>query len=238
MSGLVARLDRVLYPEFERNWDDQLFRERILAHLRPSSTVLDLGAGAGIVEQMNFKGHAARVCGVDLDQRVTSNPMLDEGRVSDAGGIPYSDASFDVVFSDNVVEHLSDPLAVFREVHRVLKPGGVFLFKTPNKHHYMPLIARLTPHRFHQFVNRLRGRAEVDTFPTLYRANSAGAARLVGEAAGLIVERLERVEGRPEYLRIAWPAYLVGALYERVVNATDLLAPLRILLIAQLCKPA
>jgi len=238
MSGLVARLDRVLYPEFERNWDDQLFRERILAHLRPSSTVLDLGAGAGIVEQMNFKGHAARVCGVDLDQRVTSNPMLDEGRVSDAGGIPYSDASFDVVFSDNVVEHLSDPLAVFREVHRVLKPGGVFLFKTPNKHHYMPLIARLTPHRFHQFVNRLRGRAEVDTFPTLYRANSAGAARLVGEAAGLIVERLERVEGRPEYLRIAWPAYLVGALYERVVNATDLLAPLRILLIAQLRKPA
>lgn len=238
MSGFVARLDRVLYPEFERNWDDQLFRERILAHLRPSSTVLDLGAGAGIVEQMNFKGHAARVCGVDLDQRVTSNPMLDEGRVSDAGGIPYSDASFDVVFSDNVVEHLSDPLAVFREVHRVLKPGGVFLFKTPNKHHYMPLIARLTPHRFHQFVNRLRGRAEVDTFPTLYRANSAGAARLVGEAAGLIVERLERVEGRPEYLRIAWPAYLVGALYERVVNATDLLAPLRILLIAQLRKPA
>ena len=221
MSGFVARLDRVLYPEFERNWDDQLFRERILAHLRPSSTVLDLGAGAGIVEQMNFKGHAARVCGVDLDQRVTSNPMLDEGRVSDAGGIPYSDASFDVVFSDNVVEHLSDPLAVFREVHRVLKPGGVFLFKTPNKHHYMPLIARLTPHRFHQFVNRLRGRAEVDTFPTLYRANSAGAARLVGEAAGLIVERLERVEGRPEYLRIAWPAYLVGALYERVVNATE-----------------
>ena len=36
MSGFVARLDRVLYPEFERNWDDQLFRERILAHLRPS----------------------------------------------------------------------------------------------------------------------------------------------------------------------------------------------------------
>ena len=238
MSGLVARLDRVLYPGYERNWDDQLFRERILAHLRPSSTVLDLGAGAGIVEQMNFKGHAARVCGVDLDQRVTSNPMLDEGRVSDAGGIPYPDASFDVVFSDNVVEHLSDPLAVFREVHRVLKLGGVFLFKTPNKHHYMPLIARLTPHRFHQFVNRLRGRAEVDTFPTLYRANSAGAARRVAESAGLVVERLVRVEGRPEYLRIAWPAYLVGALYERVVNATDFLAPLRILLIAQLRKPA
>lgn len=238
MSGLVARLDRVLYPGFERNWDDQLFRERILAHLRPSSTVLDLGAGAGIVEQMNFQGHAARVCGVDLDQRVTRNPMLDEGRVSDAGGIPYSDASFDVVFADNVVEHLSDPLAVFREVHRVLKPGGVFLFKTPNKHHYMPLIARLTPLRFHQFVNRLRGRAEADTFPTLYRANSAGAARRVAESAGLVVERLERVEGRPEYLRIAWPAYLVGALYERVVNAADLLAPLRILLIAQLRKPA
>ncbi|MEI2780661.1 MAG: hypothetical protein V9H25_05130 [Candidatus Competibacter sp.] len=45
--------------------------------------------------------------------------------------------------------------SVFREVARVLKRGGVFLFKTPNKTHYMPTIARLTPHRFHQFVNRI-----------------------------------------------------------------------------------
>ena len=101
-----------------------------------------------------------------------SNPFLDEGRVSDAGGILYPDDSFDLVFSDNVLEHLAELQKVFIEVARALKPDGVFMFKTPNKWHYMPAIARVTPHWFHQFINYLRGRAEVDTFPTLYRANT------------------------------------------------------------------
>jgi 2-polyprenyl-3-methyl-5-hydroxy-6-metoxy-1,4-benzoquinol methylase len=89
MNSLVTRIDRICYSAFKRNWDDQHFRERILLHLRPDAAVLDLGAGAGIVEQMNFKGLAASVCGVDLDPRVVHNPMLDEGRVANADGIPY-----------------------------------------------------------------------------------------------------------------------------------------------------
>lgn len=198
--------------------------------------VLDLGAGAGIVREMNFKGLAGKVCGVDLDERVTTNPMLDEGKVSDAGRIPYPDETFDVVFADNVMEHLADPSAVLAEVRRVLKPGGVFLFKTPNKTHYMPTIARLTPHWFHQLVNRLRGRAEVDTFPTLYRANTKRAVQRLANSAGFAVASIDRIEGRPEYLRIAWPAYLLGAAYERLVNSTEALAAFRILLIAELRK--
>ncbi len=236
MSKFVQKLDGALYSEYKRNWDDQLFRERILKKINPSAVVLDLGAGAGIVEAMNFKGLAARVCGVDLDPRVATNSMLDEGRVSDAGEIPYDDETFDLVFSDNVVEHLSDPVAVFSEVRRVLRPGGAFLFKTPNKWHYMPLIARLTPHRFHQFINRMRGRAEVDTFPTIYRANSSRAVARVAKQAGLRIESIERIEGRPEYLRMFWSTYLLGAAYERIVNTTDAFAGFRILLIAELKK--
>src|SRR5690606_30037167 len=143
-------------PGYGDNWDDLLFRERRLRHIDARSVVLDLGAGAGIVAQMTFKGLASRICGVDLDARVTENPMHDEGQVADAGGMPSPDRTFDVVFADIVVEHLSEPVQVFLEVTPVLKPGGVFLFKTPNRTHYMPLVARLTPHRFHQFVNRLR----------------------------------------------------------------------------------
>ncbi len=237
MSPLGIWIDRAFYSRFQRNWDDQLFRERIVSYLNLDAAVLDLGAGAGIVEQMNFRGLAASVCGVDLDPRVVANPMLDEGRVANADGIPYEDARFDVVFSDNVLEHLDDPLQVFREVARVLKPGGVFLFKTPNKWHYMPTIARLTPHGFHQYVNRLRGRAEVDTFPTRYRANCLGDIKRLAAEAGLLVERVERIEGRPEYLRMTWPTYLVGLAYERLVNSAEMFAPLRILLVGQLRKP-
>lgn len=236
MARIRDWIDKTWYSGFQKNWDDRIFRERILAHIGPESVVLDLGAGSGIVEQMNFRGLAKCICGVDLDPRVVTNPMLDDGRVADAGGIPYEDGLFDVVFSDNVLEHLDEPLEVFKEVVRVLKPGGRFLFKTPNKWHYMPSIARLTPHSFHQFVNRLRGRAEVDTFPTRYRANTKGDVQKLAEQAGMVVEDLERVEGRPEYLRMAWPTYLVGVLYERIVNAMELFSPFRILLIGQLRK--
>jgi SAM-dependent methyltransferase len=236
MGNWTNWIDKNWYAAYAKNWDDSLFRERILAHIKPDSVVLDLGAGAGIVAQMNFRGLAKKVCGVDLDPRVVENPMLDEGRVSDAGGIPYGDGLFDVVFSDNVFEHLDNPLMVYKEVARVLKPGGVLLFKTPNKWHYMPTIARVTPHRFHQFVNRLRGRAEVDTFPTRYRTNTKGDVVHLADRAGFSVERIERIEGRPEYLRMTWPTYLVGLIYERIVNSTSLLAPLRILLVGTLRK--
>jgi SAM-dependent methyltransferase len=237
MGALIHWMDQAWYPQFQNNWDDQILRERILAQLTPESMVLDLGAGAGIVEQMNFHGLAKRLCGIDLDSRVVNNRMLDEGRVADARKIPYEDGQFEVVFADNVLEHLEAPLSVFREVARVLKPGGVFLFKTPNKWHYMPAIARLTPHGFHRYVNRLRGRAEADTFPTRYRANTKGAIIRLANDAGLAIERLERIEGRPEYLRMTGVTYLFGVAYERLVNATEALTPFRILLIGTLRKP-
>jgi hypothetical protein len=53
----------------------------------------------------------------------------------------------------------------------------------------------------------------------------------------LAVERVDRVEGRPEYLRVTAPTYLAGWLYERLVNTVPVLAPFRIRLIAVLCKP-
>ena len=236
MSSAIGWLDTKLYPSYASNWDDHLFREKILAHIQPESVVLDLGAGAGIVSQMNFRGLPAQMCGVDLDPRVVDNPMLDEGRVANVAGIPYEDSRFDVVFSDNVLEHLEEPLQVFREVSRVLKPGGVFLFKTPNKYHYMPVIARLTPHAFHQYINRLRGRAEVDTFPTRYHANTRGDLIRLATESGMIVEQIELMEGRPEYMRMIWPFYLVGIAYERLVNTSELFAILRILLVGSLRK--
>jgi SAM-dependent methyltransferase len=235
--SLVQAIDQKFYPEFQKNWDDQKFRQRVLDVLNPELQLLDLGAGAGIVTAMNFRGLAKQVCGVDLDPRVAANPFLDEGKMANADAIPYPDASFDIVIADNVMEHLDRPGEVFREIFRVLRPGGKLLFKTPNRTHYMPLIARITPYRFHRWINRLRGRHETDTFPTRYLCNAPSQISRLAASAGLMVERIELIEGRPEYLRISTPTYLLGIAYERLVNALPMLAPFRILIIATLSKP-
>ena len=48
MGRMTRWMDERLYRDYRDNWDDWLFRDRILAELTPESVVLDLGAGAGI----------------------------------------------------------------------------------------------------------------------------------------------------------------------------------------------
>jgi len=187
---------------------------------------------------MNFHAKAKRVCGVDPDERVVDNPYLDEGIVAFGENVPYEDESFDLIFADNVLEHLPDPEKVFNEVKRLPKPGGVFLAKTPNKRHYMPLIARLTPHWFHQRVNKWRGRDETDVFPTKYLANSPERIQELADLTGLKVQKIELIEGRPEYLRMSAITYLLGWIYEQLVNRIEHLVKFRILLVVELYKPA
>ena len=150
MSKLTDWMDRTLYPGHGDRWDDTALRATLDLYVEPSDRVLDVGAGAGIIEQLRLKGHVAEVCGVDPDERIVDNPHLDQARVGVGEQIPYGDGEFDLAFANNVLEHLADPVSVFGEVGRVLRPGGRFVAKTPNRFHYIPLASALTPHRFHQ----------------------------------------------------------------------------------------
>ncbi len=234
----VAWLDRRLYPGVDGHWDDALLRDEIVSVLRPEHRLLDLGAGAGILPEMCFKGEAASVCGLDPDPRVALNPHLDEARIGRGEAIPWPAESFDVVVADNVLEHLDRPERVLCEVARVLRPGGVFVAKTPNRRHYVPLFARATPHSFHRLVNRWRGRKDADTFATRYRANTPEEIAALAARAGLRVRGIRLVEGRPEYLRLNPLTYLAGWAWERAVNAFHALERFRVVLLVVLEKPS
>lgn len=236
MSALTRWMDSRLYPNHGNNWDDELFRQRLLQHIRAETRCLDFGCGRGNVKQMNFRGIAGWVAGIDPEKAVFENPHIDEGRLLDleAMRIPYADASFDLVFADNVMEHVADPPATLAEIRRVLKPGGRFLAKTPNKWHYMPIIARLTPTGFHRFYNRLRGRNAIDTFPTLYRSNTEADVHRIAQASGMVLRRVDFIEGRPEYLRVFALTYVFGWLYERLVNSMPALSVLRCVMVFEL----
>ena len=109
----------------------------------------------------------------DMDA-LRANRVLSH-RVRAAGeSLPFGDASFDLVASAWVLEHLDNPGLVFSEIARVLRPRGRFVFLTPNAWNYNAWMIRAVPNRLHQtFTRRLYGRGEGDTYPVRYRANSA-----------------------------------------------------------------
>ena len=237
LKFLIRYFDNTFYSDYSDNWDDWLFRESILEHLESGHALLDIGAGAGIIDAMNFKGLAGKVVGLDPDPRVVENPNLDEGYIGVGELLPFEDNMFDIVIMDNVAEHLVNPKQVFAEIFRVTKPGGVLLFKTPNRFHYMPLVAMLTPVAFHRYFNKLRGRQAEDTFPTQYKANSKGQVNKLAEIVGFRSPRFRFIEGRPEYLRMNAILYSIGLVYERIANLHDIFERFRVLMICELVKP-
>jgi SAM-dependent methyltransferase len=156
---------------------------------------------------------------------------LAEARVLDTDRYPFADASFDACVSNYVLEHLADPGSHLREINRILRPGGVYLFRTPNRYHYIPVGSRLTPHSIHEaLANRLRNLDEhaPDPYPTFYRLNSRRAIYQASAHAGLRVLELRMVEKEPSYGMSSRLLFLAFMLYERAVNSSALLAGLRV----------
>jgi SAM-dependent methyltransferase len=220
-------LRRRFYPPGFRGMYDRL-QDAIDEYVRPSDTVLDAGCGSGRVFQHRLAGRVRRVVGVDVTDEPRANPNIDGAVTGDLRALPLRDASFDLIVMSHVAEHLSEAEAAFRELARVLRPGGRLLLLTPNRWHYVPLAARLLPHRLHVGFNRWRGVDARDVFPTRYRANTAGRLRELAGGAGLTVERLERFETEPEYLAFHIAPYALGVAYERAVNRLPALAALRV----------
>lgn len=234
----ISYIDKKFYSKYKGYWDDKIFRSYIKKVITSDSIVLDYGCGRGNISEMNFHNDVKYVAGVDIGIEVHENPYISEGKQLDLDNfsIPYEDNYFDVVFSDNVMEHVANPDEVFSEINRILKPGGYFLSKTPNKYHYVALIASVTPNWFHIYYNKKRGRKEFDTFPTLYKCNSKKDVKSFSDKHGFTVSYTDLIEGRPEYLRLSSITYLLGLLYEKIVNSTKHLSFLRCVLIFQVQK--
>ena len=71
--------------------------------------------------------------GVDLDlPAMLAHKGLSAKVYADLRAIPLCDQTFNVITANMVVEHLDDPEQVFREVFRLLRPNGIFVFHTTN----------------------------------------------------------------------------------------------------------
>jgi len=112
--------------------------DRVLAGLSLDGLeVLDVGCGAGGIALHLIERHGAgHVTGFDVERPVIEQARARaearglSGRASfvqaPPGLLPFVDASFDVVFSKDALLHVPDKVALFADIFRVLKPGGVF----------------------------------------------------------------------------------------------------------------
>ncbi len=218
----VQNAYRERYQAIRPGWrssGDQL-EAMVRSHTTAQSRVLDLGCGRGGVVELIWRD-VKLAAGIDPD-----SPSLAEHRAAGlpvvrgvGERLPFVDETFDLVVCLWVLEHLRDPAVTLHEVRRVLRPGGHFVFLTPNTRNPLMLanrIGKAIPALQRRIVPRFYGREEADTFPVQYRANTVEAIRGHAEASGLNVYDM-RVVADPTYLAMNGFMFQASVMSERLM---------------------
>jgi ubiquinone/menaquinone biosynthesis C-methylase UbiE len=192
-----AALQKLLVPGLRH--PQYHYLEVVLRELSPGIRWLDLGCGHQILpwamdlDEKTIVSRCGIAVGLDVDADNLKKHASIANRVIGSGEqLPFGPGVFDIVTANTVVEHLTAPGAVLAEVRRVLRPGGQFVFITPNLNSPYMRVAAHTPDGVKRMLARVfEGRAENDVFPTTYRMNTEVSIRAAAEYSGFRVIRLE-----------------------------------------------
>lgn len=127
-------------------WLDKLWRDvdqenkkKILGLLEKNqgAQVLDVGCGGGdFSKQVADKIETDKIFGIDIVEKSVVNARGENAinaSVADCENpFPFADSSFDIVVSNQVIEHLGNTDNFIKENYRILRPGGVCIISTPN----------------------------------------------------------------------------------------------------------
>lgn len=136
----VTWRDRIKLVFYPKKWF--LYR-----WVRGYSRVLDVGCGTGasVIDLKKFLGKGVDVTGVDVvklqvelaNEKIKKNGVWAEAVWYDGEHLPFSDASFDAIYTSDVLGHVKNVRGWLAELNRVLKPGGklaMFAESKPGKH--------------------------------------------------------------------------------------------------------
>lgn len=147
----------------------EFYQSRLKAHA--GGHLLDLGCGK-VPLYGAYRPLVERVTCVDWGHSIQGNQHVD-AEVDLTGPLPFEASSFDTIILSDVLEHLPNPDNLWREMARVLRPGGKLILNVP----FMYWIHE-APFDYHRYTEY--------------------ALRRAAEAAGLNVVELEALGGSPE----------------------------------------
>ena len=192
-EGLAAR-----YNFRRTSVDSRVFTRLIIKECdkqHGDACVLDIGCGCGITRHSSYqraiRKHAHSMWGLEPDPEVhPDDNLFDRYECSTMEDAELPPNSVSVCYSAMVMEHVVDPDEFLAAVFRCLKPGGTYLFITPNGRHYFTRIASfLRRLRADEIVLRLiRKKEKIERYhyPVQYRFNRERQIAACAERAGFL----------------------------------------------------
>jgi len=130
------------YDAMDFSATDQLFAERAAELARGARWIFDIGSGNAKIPLVigALAAATARICAVEMSAEMLAAGVRNRGRAgadgrrllflrADAKRLPLPDACAELVTSNSLVHHIPDPRAVFREIARIVRPGGSILIR-------------------------------------------------------------------------------------------------------------
>lgn len=185
----------------------------------PGRSVLDIGGGKQcFIAAFRDPDRNPTIVALDIaEAELRLNAQVEDRVVGDATkGLPFADASFDIITSRSLLEHLSDTAGFFRNAQAVLRPGGSFIHLCPGKFAPFALCNQLLPDRLAQrllYFFQPDFRAECG-FKAYYDGTHYEGIRRRLEQAGFTDIRIHLRYYQSIYFDFFVPLYLVSLAWD------------------------
>lgn len=185
---------------------------------RVSETLNILEAGCGRKWFINLRGVKYKLTGVDLDKnaldiRKNKQKDLDIAINADLQTASLEENSYDIIYNENVLEHVDGAEVVLRNFVRWLKPAGIMILLFPNRDSAFGFVVRIAPFWVHVFFkkyiernrNKNAGKPGYDPYPIFFdKVVSRTGIYEFCEKNGLFLKAEYRWDGRPIKNQIVW----------------------------------
>ena len=217
----VAALRRII-PELRYAQYEYI---EMLEQLIPDRQWLDLGCGHQITptwldeRERMIVLKCSSVIGIDVDvDAVAHHRSIRAKVIGNFELAPFRSGAFDLITANMVMEHVSDPAAGLQEIGRMLKPGGRFLFHTPNLRSIYVFPTLLIPQKVKNvLIKFLEEREEHDAFPTFYRINTPRVIHRMARAGGFRVVELRLLNSSGRYTMLGPVAIILELLMLKIL---------------------